>query len=172
MNVQWLKPFAIRHAKQRPPAGIMAGPSKAAPVTDAQTGFVHHPCGFPLDYKRLWFSSGDRLDAEGAGNFGLIFESDEHVPVGASLEVIIPLRNELEHFRGKVVLVRQAGDCYEIGVWFPCRADASRVRIVEQICHIEAYLRHKKFSEGPYNLNRERLAEEWISRNAAGVPAP
>ena len=80
------------------------------------------------------------------------------------------MRGELEQFRGKVVLVRQNGDCWEVGVWFPCRIDASRMRIVEQICHIEAYLQQKKYVEGPYNLNRERIAAEWINRHAATVP--
>ena len=51
------------------------------------------------------------------------------------------------------------------------QADASRARIVEQICHIESYLKNKKFREGPYILNRERVAEEWISKYASSVPS-
>jgi hypothetical protein len=142
-------------------------------VRDAQTGFIHHAAGFPLEYKRIWFGGAARSnDHEGhAPDIGLIFESEEYIRAGASLEIHIPLRGEVEQFRGRVVLVRQSGDCWEIGVWFPCRIDASRMRIVEQICHIEAYLQLKKHQDGPYNINRERLAAEWVDRNAATVPS-
>ena len=42
--------------------------------------------------------------------------------------------------------------------------------IVEQICHIEAYLPHKRYREGPF-ISRERVTEEWISRFAATFPS-
>ena len=145
--------------------------ASASPVRDAQTGFIHHPLGFPLEYRRLWFgNAGKDANAE-SSDIGLIFESEEYIPTGATLEIHIPLRGELEQFRGKVVLVRQSGDCFELGVWFPCRIDACRMRIVEQICHIEVYLQQKKYADGPYNLNRERGAAEWINRHAATVPS-
>ena len=112
------------------------------PITDAQTGFIHHPHGFPIEYKRVWFaemlqtrSSDDRSD------IGLIFRSDKYFRPGSIIELTIPLRNEMERFRGKVVMVRSAADHFEIGLWLKHRADASRARIVEQICHIEAYLK-------------------------------
>jgi hypothetical protein len=168
---QWLSnPFAPRPAKLRPPATRLRHATSANPVRDNQTGFIHHPAGFPLEYKRIWFSGSADVDAGESHDIGLIFESEERIPAGATLEIQIPLRGDMEHFRGKVVLVRQSGDCWEIGVWFPRRIDASRMRIVEQICHIEVYLQHKKHVEGPYNLNRDRIAAEWINRNAATVP--
>jgi hypothetical protein len=85
--------------------------------------------------------------------------------------VTIPLRADPQCFRGKVVLVRHNGACYEIGLWLPLAEEAGRLRIVEQICHIEAYLQQKKYSDGPYALNRERVAAEWIDRYAGSVPS-
>ena len=141
------------------------------PIQDLQTGFIHHPAGFPIEYKRVWFADHyDYIDEE-PGNIGVIFDSDRYIKPGAFLEITIPLRNEIEKFRGKVVLVRNFGDHFEIGIWFCCRADASRARIVEQICHIETYIQEKKYRDGPYALNRDRVAQEWIINNASNVPS-
>ena len=140
------------------------------PVTDVQTGFIHHPSGFPLEIKRLWFYNSETAPGDTSGNIGVIFESEKYIRPGTTLEITIPLRNDVEKFRGKVVLVRNSGTHFEIGLWFSCRAAASRARIVEQICHIESYIQEKKYRDGPYALNRDRVAEEWIINNASNVP--
>ena len=140
-------------------------------IRDEQTGFIHHPAGFPLECKRLWFGAYKDYEESDHANIGLIFDSEKYIRPGASIEITIPLRNEIEKFRGKVVLVRHNGDFYEIGMWLKRREDASRARIVEQICHIESYLKDKKFKEGPYIINRERVAEEWIGKYASTVPS-
>lgn len=140
------------------------------PVLDVQTGFIHHPSGFPLEVKRLWFNNSEVTPGDTSGNIGVIFESEKYIKPGTTLEITIPLRNDVEKFRGKVVLVRNFSTHFEIGLWFSCRADASRARIVEQICHIESYIQEKKYRDGPYALNRDRAAEEWIINNASNVP--
>jgi len=140
------------------------------PLLDTQTGFIHHPVSFPIDFKRLWFTNLTLEDASDPGNIGVIFESEKYIKPGTILEITIPLRNEMEKFRGKVVLVKNFGDRFEIGFWFCCRADASRARIVEQICHIETYIQERKYRDGPYALNRDKVAEEWIMNNAGNVP--
>ncbi|NIT40522.1 MAG: PilZ domain-containing protein, partial [Gammaproteobacteria bacterium] len=49
------------------------------------------------------------------------------------------------------------------------REESAKIRIVEQICHIESYLQHKRYREGPF-ISRERVTEEWITRFAASFP--
>lgn len=147
------------------------GHREVKPVRDAQTGFIHHPSGFPIDFKRIWFANQAESLTNEPGNIGVIFESEKYIKPGVTLEITIPLRHKTEKFRGKVVLVKNYGDHYEIGLWFSCRADASRARIVEQICHIEAYIQEKKYRDGPYALNRDRMAQEWITNNASNVPS-
>jgi hypothetical protein len=142
----------------------------ARPIRDTQTGFIHHPPGFPLEFKRVWFSSLHRSDELHRGELGLIFDSEKYVKPGWTLEITIPMRNEIARFQGKVVLIRHSGEGYEIGLWLRRGADASRARIVEQICHIEAYTQERKYRDGPYCLNRERIAQEWIMENAGSVP--
>ncbi len=157
--------------RKKNPYLFQPGRAGLKPVRDAQTGFIHHPAGFPLDFKRIWFDVKQEYPEDESANIGVIFESHKYIKPGATVEIVIPLRNETEKFRGKVVLVRNFGDYYEIGLWLSHRADASRARIVEQICHIEIYLQEKKYRDGPYTINRERVAEEWITKYAGNVPS-
>jgi hypothetical protein len=140
------------------------------PLLDIQTGFILHPTSFPIDIKRLWFTGWGPDETGDPGNIGVIFESEKYFRPGSMLEISIPLRKDHEKFRGKVVLVKNFGNRFDIGLWFCCRADASRARIVEQICHIETYIQGKKYRDGPYCLNRDKMAEEWIINNASQVP--
>jgi len=159
--------------KLRKKKAFIIQPARAGlkPVRHAQTDFIHHPAGFPLDCKRIWFGVKEESLQDESGNIGLIFESHKYIKPGSTIEIVIPLRNGEEKFRGKVVLIRNLGDYYEVGLWLSHRADASRARIVEQICHIETYLQAKKYRDGPYTINRERIAEEWITKYAASVPS-
>lgn len=140
-------------------------------VASNLSGFIHHPPGFPLEVRRLWL--GNWMDEEGdqgAGSLGLCFESDRYIRPGTLLEVSIPLRGVIQKFRGRVVLVRGDEETCEIGIWLSSKTDADRIRIVEQICHIEAYLKHKRHQEGPF-ISQERIAQEWITRFAANFPS-
>ena len=134
-------------------------------------GFIHHPVGFPIEIRRLWLNDWfeDAVDTE-QGNLGLCFESDRYIKPGTVLEISIPLRGVIQKFKGRVVLVRWNGESCEIGMWLSSRTDAGRIRIVEQICHIEAYLKHKRHHEGPF-VSPERVAQEWISRFASSFPS-
>lgn len=135
------------------------------------SGFIHHPSGFPIEVRRLWLGNWmDEAADQGPGTLGLCFESDRYIRPGTLLEVSIPLRGVIQKFRGRVVLVRGNGETCEIGIWLPSRTDAGRIRIVEQICHIEAYLKHKRHQEGPF-ISKERIAQEWITRFAASFPS-
>lgn len=145
--------------------------ASSKPVKDDQTGFIHHPSGFPLEVRRLWFERPSIEPVDESGKIGVIFQSEKYIKPGCRLEITVPLRNEEEKFRGQVVFVRHNGQNYDIGLWLKHRADASRARIVEQVCHIENYLKEKKYKEGPYAINRDRAAQEWIIKNASSVPS-
>ena len=168
----WGQRLSHTHRRHRPLRGVQAGAGMVAtPVCDGQTGFLRHAAGFPLQYRRLRRESrAGRRDIAESGRIGLMFESDEYVKPGTVLEISIEMPLEDSRFRGRVVLVRHHGEHFQIGVWLEHAADASRMRIVEQMCHIEAYLKQRKFTDGPYSINRERLAAEWIAENAASVP--
>jgi len=134
------------------------------------SGFIHHPSAFPLSCKRLWFDREKNHHSENEQTIGLCFRSEKYLKPGISVEISIPLRGEDQKFRGKVVLVRNMDDHFEIGLWLTQAADVHRARIVEQICHIETYLRTKKHQDGPF-VSNERVAEEWVSKYAAAFPS-
>ena len=79
------------------------------------------------------------------------------------------LNNEINIFLGKVVLVIENNEGYEIGILLLNEEDGPRLRIIEQVCHIELYLSDKRYKEGPF-LSKERLTKEWINRFASGFP--
>lgn len=133
------------------------------------SGFIHHPSAFPLNCKRLWFDRDINYSAENKQTIGLCFRSEKYLKPGIKVEISIPLRGEVQNFRGKVVLVRNMDDHFEIGMWLTS-ADVHRARVVEQICHIETYLRTKRHQDGPF-VNDERVAEEWVDKYAAAFPS-
>lgn len=136
-------------------------------------GFIRHPTGYPLECRRIWFKKqrkDDIFTEQDQGNIGLCFISEKYIKPGTTLEISINLRGEIHKFMGKVVLVKNLDNQYEIGLWISNKADSAKIRIVEQICHIETYLQHKRYREGPF-ISRERATEEWISRFAATFPS-
>ncbi len=141
------------------------------PLLDEQTGFINHPSGSPIRFTPVDDCKNRNSDDLSTDPyFGLIFHSDVYIKPGQLLEVTINLPDTMEIFIGRVVLVRQCIDHYEIGFCLSGSEAASRLRIVEQICHIETYMRQKKFTDGPYSCNRDRLTREWIAAYAAKVP--
>jgi hypothetical protein len=135
-------------------------------------GFIHHPAAFPLTWRRvrrLKWKKSSASEVQPA-NIGLCFGSEKYIKPGTELELEITLRGEIQKFTGRVILVKNLGECFDIGVWLSTKEAAGRIRIVEQICHIEAYLKHKRHYEGPF-VSPERVAQEWISRFASSFPS-
>ncbi len=133
------------------------------------SGFIHHPSAFPLSCKRLWFHREKNQFSRNEKTIGLCFRSEKYMKPGIKIEISIPLRGEVQNFRGKIVLVRNMDDHFEIGMWLK-PADVHRARVVEQICHIETYLRTKRHQDGPFVAD-ERVAEEWVNKYAAAFPS-
>ena len=136
-------------------------------------GFIHHPTAFPLTWRRirrLKWKKNAQAEGQQPANIGLCFESEKYIKPGTELELEITLRGETQKFTGRVILVKNLGEKFEIGLWLSTREAAGRIRIVEQICHIEAYLKHKRHYEGPF-MSPERVTQEWISRFASSFPS-
>ena len=71
---------------------------------------------------------------------------------------------------GNVVWCEKKGNAYEIGIEFENSRDAFRLRMIEQICHIEHYRKEVARLEGR-ELNAQEAAKEWISKYAGDFPA-
>ena len=136
---------------------------------DFLEGFIKHPERFPIDVKRLRFWERSKIECSNITEFGFSFFSEDYQKPGDFIEISIPSNKEVNYFLGKVVLVIASNKGYEIGMMLLNIEDAPRLRIVEQICHIELYLNDKRYKEGPF-LSKEKLTEEWINRFASNFP--
>ena len=161
------------HASSHPEIGVVTAPNQPGQAINFGhkffDGFISHPERFPLQFRRLRFWERSKLELNKTSNIGLTFFSKEHQKPGSILEVTIPTRKETYQFLGKVVMVRESDNGYEIGIWLLNVEDAPKLRIIEQICHIELYLNDKRYKEGPF-LSKEKLTEEWITRFAGSFP--
>ena len=101
---------------------------------------------------------------------GLSFVSKQPLKVDQIVRVSIPVLKQDNHLSGKVVWCEQSPNGYEIGVEFEGSKDVFRLRMIEQICHIEHYRKEVKLAEGR-KLSSEEAANEWITRYAGDFPA-
>ena len=169
-----LADVSLSRTSHSPGFGTVAPPMMPGQMTnfenDLLQGFIQHPKRFPFQFRRLRFWERSKIEMTQSSNVGLTFSSEEYQKPGSIIEVIIPTRKETHRFLGKVVMVKESDTDYEIGIWLLNIEDGPKLRIVEQICHIELYLNDKRYKEGPF-LSREKLTEEWINRFASSFPA-
>ena len=100
---------------------------------------------------------------------GLSFVSKQSLQVDQIVRVSIPVLKQDNHLSGKVVWCEQSPNGYEIGIEFEGSKDVFRLRMIEQICHIEHYRKEVKLAEGR-ELSSEEAANEWITRYAGDFP--
>ncbi len=101
---------------------------------------------------------------------GLSFISTQPLKAGQKASVCIPVLQQDNCLAGTVVWCEKSENGYEIGVEFEGSKDVFRLRMIEQICHIEHYRKEVKLVEGR-ELSSEEAATEWIKRYAGDFPA-
>ena len=101
---------------------------------------------------------------------GLAFVSQTPFEVLQRVRVCIPLLQQENNLVGNVVWCEKSGRSYEIGIEFEKSRDVFRLRMIEQICHIEHYRKEVERLEGR-ELSAQEAAGEWISKFAGDFPA-
>ena len=142
--------------------------AETSALQDEQTGFIRHPSALPLLARKKWISRFAGKKERNNTRAGIMFSSSVYYPPGTSIELTIPVRNELEIFTGSVVLVKKYADHFDIGLCLHSVDDARRAETVEQICHIEAQQKEKKYRDGLVNLDPQRVASEWSAKFGTG----
>lgn len=99
---------------------------------------------------------------------GLCFHSDQPLAVASRVQLRLPLIDPEFVASGEVVWCRSVVQGFDIGVALSGAQDRYRTRMVEQICHIEAYRRGQ--AELGRQLSGEQAAGEWIERYGAHFP--
>ena len=100
---------------------------------------------------------------------GLAFISPQPIAVLEQVQISVPIIDRDSRLVGSVVWCEKCGAGYEIGVEFERNRDVYRLRMIEQICHIEHYRKQALEHEGRELSSRE-AACEWIERFAGDFP--
>ncbi|MBN1823482.1 MAG: PilZ domain-containing protein [Endomicrobiales bacterium] len=100
---------------------------------------------------------------------GLSFKSSVEVKLGTIVHVKIPLTKPVFAARGEVVWCNRNTDYYDVGVKFIGSDNPFKVRMIEQVCHIQNYKKEVFKKEGRI-LTGEEAALEWIKKFADKFP--
>lgn len=133
--------------------------------------FIRHPTDIPVQWSigGIVPPGGEHL--RNISESGLAFVSQHDIPVGASIEISIPVVRPEVSMHGEVVWCRPTDDgCFEVGVRFTDEGQHFKMRMVEQVCYIEHYKREVLDTEGR-TLTSEQAAVEWIKRFAKDFPS-
>lgn len=132
--------------------------------------FIRHPSDIPIEYQTdAEISSPGQEHLHDIGHGGLSFSSSCELVVGTVITIRISRLQPVFEVEGQVAWCRPDGDGYTVGVSFLQAGDRFRVRMVEQVCHIEHYKSEVLATEGRV-ITGEQAAREWISRYAGSFP--
>lgn len=101
---------------------------------------------------------------------GLSFMSSRELRILERVRVCIPILEEENYLTGTVVWCEKSNGGYEVGLEFDNSRELFRLRMIEQICHIEHYRREIERQQGR-SMTTEEAAKEWISEYAGDFPA-
>ena len=134
--------------------------------------FIRHPSDVPIEIQSAPDAGYVRRSTKNVSFGGLAFSSDAALEPETIIALRIPyLRPAFEVTAARVAWCQNEGDQYAVGVQFLDSEEAFRVRMVEQVCHIESYRKDVAQREGR-QLTAEEAAIEWISRYASSFPNP
>ena len=134
--------------------------------------FIRHPSDVPIEIENAAGDGYVRRATENVGFGGLAFSSEDAVEPETIIALRFPyLKPAFEVPAARVAWCRHDGGRYSVGVQFLDCEEAFKVRMIEQICHIESYRRDVAQREGR-ELTAEDAALEWINRFASSFPNP
>lgn len=131
--------------------------------------YIRHPSSIPLDVKCQSSEKQLHLQLHDVSYGGLCFYSPLEMSVGAIIRIKIRAVRPIFKVNAVVQWCRQQANFFELGVQFLDKEDAFKVRMVEQICHIEAYRQITKEMTGRH-LSKEEASLEWIEKHATDFP--
>lgn len=131
--------------------------------------YIRHPSDIPIEVgnKETAFNETECLKNVSFG--GLSFNSGHPLKVGTAFIIRIPVVRPIFEALSRVTWCNKVDNHYEVGVEFLNQQDLFRVRMVEQICHIEHYKNEVFVKEGR-NLTGQEAAMEWIDKYANDFP--
>ena len=130
--------------------------------------FIRHPTDIPIEV-RLADQARMQEPLRNVSRSGLCFRHPEAAPVGSHIVVRIALTVPPFEASCRVTWCQEDGNAWQVGVEFLDQDILFRMRMVEQICHIEHYRRSVQENQGRA-LSSHEAALEWIERYAEVFP--
>jgi len=127
--------------------------------------FIRHPSDIPLEVEpgNVVLRKEELLSNVSVG--GLTFVSNVPFEKNSTVKITIRAVRPAFEASGRIVWCSDSSGRFEIGVEFIETKDAFRIRMVEQICHIEHYKNEMRAKEGR-SLSGREAALEWINKYA------
>jgi hypothetical protein len=141
-------------------------------MSEEKRQYIRHPSDVPIIYEPVNEEGLQKKEClRNISLGGLSFRTDHRLETGTFLEIKIDLVRPV--FEGKAVIVwcQQYEEHDAVGVQFIDENASARVRIVEQVCHIEQY-KHDMLETKGRRLSGEEAAIEWIREYAEDFPRP
>jgi hypothetical protein len=130
--------------------------------------FIRHPTDIPIEI-RLEDQSCQHESLRNVSHGGLSFLYPHAAPVDSIVIVRIAFTAPPFEAACRVTWCQADGSAWQVGVEFLDQDILFRLRMVEQICHIEHYRRSLRESQGRV-LSSHEAAIEWIERFADAFP--
>jgi len=128
--------------------------------------YIRHPIGIPIQVFQ-GHQNREQVKVRNLSVGGLCFVTNVLLKVGAVVELLIPVVKPTYKGSGVIVWRREQSPTeFEVGIRFASDDEFFRVRMMEQVCQIEAYRQRLKAEEGR-ELSTEQAALEWIGKYAA-----
>ncbi len=142
------------------------------PNNKAIRKYIRHPSDVPIQVvlDRVEIENEDDTTVTNVSLGGLSFVSHQALDILEKVQVCIPILEKDNYLSGTVVWCEKSSDGYEVGLEFESSKEVFRLRMIEQICHIEHYRKEVERQHGR-QLNTEEAAKEWISQYAGDFPA-
>ena len=135
--------------------------------------FIRHPTDIPIEVSVSAKGDAkavlDRRPGLDVSVGGLAFHVVCALEPGSLVSVRIASVQPMFETVARVVWCRRNFADFTVGAEFVLSDDEYRVRMVEQVCHIESY-RRQIFQEERRELSADEAAMEWISKYAAQFP--
>lgn len=131
--------------------------------------YVRHSAGIPIEITEEGENKPGRQPLQNISLGGLSCKYDKYLEVGSPVKIRITVIRPVFNITGKVTWCRKIDDLYEIGIEYVGEKDLYRLRMIEQISHIEHYRKEIHESEGR-DLTGEEAAQEWNEKYSSDFP--
>ncbi len=127
--------------------------------------YLQHPSNAAIEF----LTQHSALKTQDYLPLGLICNQDEAYAMGTEICIKHPQLPDDLPIKGIVVWCRRQNSGYQVGLGFRTEEDLYRIRMFEQLCHIQLY--QKEMRSSGRKISTERAAQEWIEEYAAHFPS-